>query len=387
MTLTLEPTAVEGRSARESLWRNRGAIAVVLALLGALSLLAVVAGTGKAGSLDPDAYDPSGAHALAVLLRDQGVPVTRTTDVPSTMAATTAQTTVFVPLPRLLSDEELAALANLPGSLVVAGGGTRVLVGLGLPAHPVASVDAQDLSAGCGLPAAQAAGKARLGGLAYEPDKDQADAVGCYAVDQGATLLSLPSQDTVLLGTADGLTNKRLGSEGNAALGLALLGSGKNVVWLVPAADRPVLGARPPASPNDLLPAWVRLAALQVAIAVAVLALWRARRLGRVVVEPLPVVVRAAETVEGRGRLYQAARARDTAGEALRGGARSRLARRLGGGSTTDQAVLVTLAAERTGRPAADVHALLYGPPPADDAALVRLADDLDALTLEVAGS
>ncbi len=387
MTLTLERTAVQGRSPRGSVRRNRGAIALVLVLLGALSLLAVVAGTGKAGSLDPDAYDPSGAHALAVLLRDRGVPVTRTTDVPSTVAATTARTTVFVPLPRLLSDEELASLADLPGSLVVADGGTRVLDGLGLPAHPVASGDAKDLPAGCGLPAAQVAGRARVGGLVYAPDKGQTDTVGCYGVTAGATLLSLPGQDTVLLGTADGLTNRRLGSEGNAALGLGLLGSGKDVVWLVPAADRTVLGARPPASPNDLLPAWVRLAALQVAIAVAVLALWRARRLGRVVSEPLPVVVRAAETVEGRGRLYQAARARDTAAEALRGGARSRLTRRLGGGSATDQTVLVTLAAGRTGRPSADVHGLLYGPPPADDAALVRLADDLDALTLEVAGS
>ena len=387
MTLTLDPTAVTGSSPRAVLRRNRGAIAVVLTLLGALFLLAVVAGTGKAGALDPDAYDPSGAHALAALLRNQGVPVTRTTDLPSTVAATTSRTTLFLPLPRLLSDEELAALADLPGSLVVAGGGIRVLDALGLSARPVASVDAQDLSPGCHLPAAQVAGRARVGGLAYKPGKDQADAVGCYAVNEGATLLSLPSQDAVLLGTADGLTNKRLGSEGNAALGLALLGSGKDVVWLVPAADRSVLGARPPASPNDLLPHWVRQAALQVAIAVGVLALWRARRLGRVVVEPLPVVVRAAETVEGRGRLYQAARARDTAGEALRSGARSRLARRLGGGSATDQAVLVALAAERTGRPSADVHALLYGPPPADDAALVRLADDLDALTLEVAGS
>jgi hypothetical protein len=43
--------------------------------------------------------------------------------------------------------------------------------------------------------------------------------------------------------------------------------------------------------------------------------------------------------------------------------------------------------AARTGRPATEVEALLYGPSPADDAALVRLADDLDALIREVAGS
>ena len=51
------------------------------------------------------------------------------------------------------------------------------------------------------------------------------------------------------------------------------------------------------------------------------LALWRARRLGPVVAEPLPVVVRAAETVEGRARLYRRGGAR---GQAARGAARRR---------------------------------------------------------------
>ena len=40
--------------------------------------------------------------------------------------------------------------------------------------------------------------------------------------------------------------------------------------------------------------------------------------------------------------------------------------------------------ADRTGRPAPEVLALLDHPAPADDAALVRLADDLDALERQV---
>ncbi|MCW2501477.1 MAG: hypothetical protein JWN87_3153, partial [Frankiales bacterium] len=94
-----------------------------------------------------------------------------------------------------------------------------------------------------------------------------------------------------------------------------------------------------------------------------------------------------AETVEGRGRLYRAAAARGTAAEALRAGARDRLAQRVGAGRTPSAQVLVSLLATRTTTPSAQVQALLYGPSPADDAALVRLADDLDALILEVAGS
>ena len=40
--------------------------------------------------------------------------------------------------------------------------------------------------------------------------------------------------------------------------------------------------------------------------------------------------------------------------------------------------------AERTGRRPADVHALLAGAEPADDASLVGLARDLDSLEREV---
>src|SRR5690606_41722785 len=60
-------------------------------------------------------------------------------------------------------------------------------------------------------------------------------------------------------------------------------------------------------------------AALPILIVVVVLlAWWQGRRLGPLVTEPLPVVVRASETVEGRGRLYRSRRARDRAAEALR---------------------------------------------------------------------
>ena len=119
-------------------------------------------------------------------------------------------------------------------------------------------------------------------------------------------------------------------------------------------------------------------------LVVVVLALWRARRLGRVVPEPLPVVVRASETTEGRGRVYRAARARGTAADALRVAARARLSTRLG---QPDQAGLLAVTAERSSRGAAAVEALLYGPDPSDDDALVRLADELDTLIREVTDS
>jgi hypothetical protein len=102
------------------------------------------------------------------------------------------------------------------------------------------------------------------------------------------------------------------------------------------------------------------------------------------VTEPLPVVVRAAESVEGRGRLYRSAKARDRAADALRAASRDAAVRQLGLGLAEDPAALVEAAAGRTGRAPAEVHDLLYGPVPADDPALVRLADALTRFDSEV---
>jgi hypothetical protein len=126
---------------------------------------------------------------------------------------------------------------------------------------------------------------------------------------------------------------------------------------------------------------------LQLLFAGLLVALWRGRRLGPPVVEPLPVVVRAAEAVEGRSRLYRRAQARDRAAEALRSGALARMVPRLGidspaGGEPPSDAVVAAVAA-RSGRPDAAVHATLFGPPPTDDAGLVALADSLDSIVRE----
>jgi hypothetical protein len=187
----------------------------------------------------------------------------------------------------------------------------------------------------------------------------------------------------VLLGSAVASTNDKLDEQGNAALGVILLGQHPRLVWLLP-------DAVPAAAPGEdrgvwsLLPRRTKLALLALIGAVALAALWRARRLGPIVEEPLPVVVRSAEAVEGRARLYRVAAARGQAGESLRAGLRERLRPSLGLPADSRPEQLVDAAAARTSRAPGEVAGLLYGPAPADDAALVRLADDLDALDREV---
>ena len=121
------------------------------------------------------------------------------------------------------------------------------------------------------------------------------------------------------------------------------------------------------------------------------LVLWRGRRFGRLVPEPLPVVVRAVETTESRGRLYRRARDASRAGATLQQATRVRLADYLGlprpGPSISsrgaDQA-LVSAVSAATGRPVGEVGALLLGPPPTQDDHLLGLAAELAALEKEV---
>ncbi len=75
---------------------------------------------------------------------------------------------------------------------------------------------------------------------------------------------------------------------------------------------------------------------LQLCLVVLLLALWKGRRMGPLVAEQLPVVVRASETVEGRGRLYRSRRARDRAADALRTATLQRLLPRLGLGPNAE---------------------------------------------------
>ena len=123
---------------------------------------------------------------------------------------------------------------------------------------------------------------------------------------------------------------------------------------------------------------------LQLCLAVLLIAVWKGRRVGPLVAEKLPVVVRASETVEGRGRLYRSRRARDRAAQALRGAALHRLLPRLGVGADTSTPALVIAIAQRSRSDPDTVRHILFGPSPATDADLVHLARALDDIERQV---
>ena len=206
---------------------------------------------------------------------------------------------------------------------------------------------------------------------------------GCFRVEEGA-LLAEPRPGLVLLGAGQALSNDQVLRADNAAVALRLLGSSDRLVWYVPSLDD--LRADDGVSLSTLLPDWLRPALWLVAIATVALLLWRARRLGALAIEPLPVAVKAIETTRSRGRLYRKAGDRAHAAAVLRASARVRAAERLRLGSHPDPDTLVRDVARHTGRPVADVDALL-GPraaPPATDHDLITLADQLAELDREV---
>jgi hypothetical protein len=356
----------------------------VAGVLAALLVVAVIGALGASPSsrtyLDPASASPGGSRAIAQLLRGQGVSVERVTDRARALAAP-AGSTLVVAYPQLLSPDDLDTLARMPADVVLLGppatgsafGADVVAAGV-----PVARRDPV-----CPLPQATAAGAAVTGGAALRlaPQQGETGAT-CYPAEGGSTLVQTSRADgttRTILGTGVTLTNDRIADDGDAALALNLLGAHPAVLWWL--TTPPLAGQQPLTS---LLPAWVWPASGQLVVAVLLLAWWRGRRLGRVVVEPLPVVVRASETTEGRARLYRRARATDQAAKHLREGSASRLAASLGLPRGSSNEALAAAVSERSGRPKGEVGWLLYGPNPDSESTLVALASQLDSLEKEV---
>ncbi|WP_410590714.1 DUF4350 domain-containing protein [Amycolatopsis sp. lyj-23] len=364
------------------IWRGARVPLALLALIfvaGALLLLG--RGEQAHGALEPGSYEPAGAHALAALLKDQGVDVRTARTAAEADTEVGEATTLLVTAPDLAPAKQFDALRERAADVVLVTPGERTLHDSLPLVQEAGRSDVGTLPPQCTVAAAVAAGEATLGGIGYAAP----GARSCYpGEDGGGSLLQLAGGrgTTTLLGTPAPLTNARLAEQGNAALALRLLGAHPKLVWYLPSETDPALDSDR-RSIFGLIPDGWYYGAAQAFVAVALLALWRARRLGPVVTEPLPIVVRAAETAEGRARLYRRAKAAGHAGETLREAARGRLRTALGLPRDADPAALVESVSTRTHRPANDVGAVLYGPPVPDDPALVRLAGELDRVERE----
>jgi Domain of unknown function (DUF4350) len=366
--------------------RLRFPLLVALAVVAAAALAALAAGGTSGGDLDPASGGRAGSRAVAQILQRQGVQVTRTED---PAAAQAERGTLVLVHADLLPARTLTAVTANARRIVLVEPDDAALAAVAPAVRPRGSVTAEVEAAACAAPDASA-GPARAGGLVYAVRAGvRADL--CFPAPEvpgAGSLVQLDAEGgagnatALVLGQADVLRNAYLADDANAALALRVLGHESTLTWLVP---NPVqLPAGGPASLRDLLPPWLGWAGVEVGIAVVLTLVWRARRLGPLVREPLPVVVRAGEAVQGRARLYRRARAVDRAGATLRTAALRRLAGRLAVPQDADPDVVAVRAADATGRNLDEVRRVLTGGPPRDERELVQLAEGLDVLERDV---
>ena len=354
-------------------------IALWVALAAAVVLVALLAGPpGSSGpAFDPRSTSGNGTKAMVLLLSQLGASVTLTSDAPS------PGVDLALVLTDQLSAERRSALQqwmSAGGTLVVADPTSDLQhsapVRIG---HGFATKDT--VSGPCPAAGLDDVNRLSTGGAFFLRLPPGAD--GCFAAGAAYLLVSerLGAGRFVGLGGAGPLTNSLLGKNDNALLvaDLLLPRPGARVAVML---RSPIGGGR--RTLWQLLNRPTRLVLVQLLVAVAAVALWRARRLGQPVVEDLPVQIAGSELTVAVGNLLARAGRRDAAASALRGDLRRWLGARLGLGRTASADHLAAATAARAGVPVERVLAVITDQPIPDDAALIELAQQIEQVRQEV---
>ena len=356
-------------------------------MLAALVAICAVAATSTyltaarpGGRLDPEATGPDGGHALVALLRDQGVTVVVANSVDEAVnAARPGSLLLFGQTQRVTSEALMNHLADASGDLLLVEPTSRARAALS-PGIRSAGTGSADDAPDCALREANQAGAVDFGPSNTFRAVGDATVTSCY----GGALVRYRDGDrgVTVLGSTEFMTNGALLRAGNAALAMNLAGAHSRLVWFAPQHIEG--GSAAKGKIFDLIPGNVTWMVVQLWLTVALIALWKGRRIGPLVAEDLPVVVRASETVEGRGRLYRSRRARDRAAQALRTATLQRLLPRLGLGADAQPAAMVQAIAARNRSDPEMLRHILFGPTPATDSDLVQLSHALDDVERQV---
>ncbi len=391
-TAPATPTAAEALTpdARGAWRRLRSWLVAVGGLLAVV--LVTIATVGSIGSvsnrpLDPISPAPSGAKALFEVLGQRGVETHHATsldDLESRLGDGGSTTVVLDDDAYVLDEQQIddiaaGAYGDIDRIVLLNPTGNAYDLGslVSTYAGQFSSPD-NDPDAAASFPAGSACALGERapaitneGGHEFEPT---GGAVGCYQVRDGyAVVIGVDrGVEIVVLGATLNLTNEVITEEANAAMALNLLGAHEQLVWYTPSAadslnDSPRLG--------DYVPPWLTPVIILLIAAGVACVIWRGRRFGPLVAERLPVTVPAAETIEGRARLYDHGDARLHALDSIRLGTVTRLAELLGLGRNESTEAVIEATAQTAGVPREHAYRVLLIGHPDTDAALVELAN------------
>ena len=368
-------------------WRSaRWVLLALVVIVGVAAVSTYLTAPRPGGSMDPESTSPEGARALVTILREHGVDVIAAGDIAAVERAARPDTPILVAQTFYLFDDDLLhRLAALPGDRLLVEPVSRTREELAPQIRLDGATTFGDTEPDCDLREATRAGEVQFGLSDAYAAAGTVPVTRCY----GGALVRYTEdgREVTVVSTSGFMTNSGLLKDGNAALAMNLAGSHPRVIWYAPQHSEVDSESSGGATLFDLIPGHAKWIALQLCLVVALLALWKGRRIGPLVAEQLPVVVRASETVEGRGRLYRSRRARDRAAEALRTATLQRMTPRLGLGHDAEPAAVAQAVAERCGLYPQAVAHTLFGPPPANDPDLVNLAHELDNIERQVAQS
>lgn len=372
-------TRVAGRARRVLFWIAAALIALILGAVIALTRPSL--DNPMKPGLDPDSTAADGAGAVAEVLKDHGLRLTRTE---SRVAAADASAgaTLVVPSTPALSDEAFSALiAHADVVVLVSPTSTQLDTAIDGERH---GFDGTGLEPGCDAAVVSDLGEATIGALFSAPG-----ATACYESKDGAGLL-IVERDAQTIYVIDGdttFTNATVGEAHNAGLALRLLSQRDAIVWYVATPADTDSDAPQDTSLGGLTPSWVTpVIVLALLVAVAAIA-WRGRRFGPLVTERLPVTVKISETLEGRAKLYAQGHDTPHIAHILRTATTRTLAKHVGLSASAQPAAVAAAVAALLGMNAQQVDSLLNGPAPTSEAGLQDLSDHLIHLEAAVAAA
>ncbi len=364
-----------------------GALLIVFILLSLLRIL----GTPEGGLLNPNNPRPSGGKALAELLRQQGVEVTKITSQAELERLAGADTTVLVTDGNAYNANYDAVLIDTPADVVmVTHNAPGFLNEEGN--HRLSLTKTTDKISTPHCDDTDAVASARVSAESYFYIEADAPVTMCFPLgdDPAAQVAAGSNFKTGVLvrWTINGypraaisepamFTNAELADHGHAALGMRLLGKHKTLLWYTP-------GAQTTPSFLTYSPQWYRSIMWLLLFVAAVGVVWKFPRFGPVASERLPVVVKGGEIVRGVGRLYQRNRDFPHAASLLQQATVRRLATHLGVSTQPNLDALLGTVAQRSPRSAAEINHLLVERSATSARELTELAQQLAQLESEV---